>query len=89
MEPIVLVGLFLVVPAIVIGIAFLVHQDAKRLGMDDYDKWFGIVVLTGGTGLLLYLFERDDHKAEQTAPADAEFPLPGATVREEGSETDE
>ncbi|USZ72652.1 hypothetical protein [Natronosalvus halobius] len=89
MEPIVLVGLFLVVPTIVIGAAFLVHQDAKRLGMDDYDRWFGIVVLTGGTGLLLYLLERDDHEAEQTVPADAEFPLPGATVGEEGSESNE
>lgn len=88
MEPIILVGVVFLIPATVVGIAFLVHQDAERIGMENPDKWFGIVVLSGGSGLLLYLLERDDQQAALAAPEGAEFPLPGMGITPERSDAD-
>ncbi|SEW01930.1 hypothetical protein [Natrinema salifodinae] len=88
MKPIVLVLLLIALSSIPVALGLIVQQDAKRKGLDDPDRWFAIVALTAGTGVILYLLERDD-RASRSAPADAEFPLPGASVRDDSGESSE
>ncbi|SEQ95027.1 hypothetical protein [Natrinema salaciae] len=63
----------------VVALPVLVYFDARRLEIDDPGKWIGIVLLTGGTGVLLYLFERTDAKHGSGSDEADPFGLPGSS----------
>lgn len=64
----------------------LVYRDANRLGLDEPEKWALIVGLSCGTGLPLYLFERDDARHDDEADP---FTLPGGAGNPAARDDDE
>lgn len=62
----------------------LVYRDASRLGLDQPEKWAVIVGLSCGTGLLFYLFERDDARHVEADPT----VLPGGDGNPDSREDD-
>lgn len=63
----------------VVALPVLVYFDARRLKVDDPSKWIGIVLLAGGMGVLLYLFERTDAKHGSGSDEADPFGLPGSS----------